>query len=90
MNWNMFDEAEPDHFLEEDSPIRWSFTEDLLQLQKDNITVDLGWYPECSVEGNYLLVLIKNEDWANPFFCFESRRKAAIIHKIEKNLMSGA
>jgi hypothetical protein len=89
VNWNIFDEAEPAHFVEEDTPFCWNFTEDLLQLHKDNITVDLGWYPEGKVEGNYLLVLIEKENWAKPVFSFESRDKAVIVHEIEKLLISG-
>lgn len=46
VQWNMFDEANPELFTDEESSYRWSFTEDLLQLQKDNLIVDLGWYPE--------------------------------------------
>ncbi|OPH47163.1 hypothetical protein BC351_11700 [Paenibacillus ferrarius] len=87
VNWNVFDEADPAHFVEEDTSFCWNFTEDLLQLHKDNIMVDLGWYPEAKVEGNYVLVLIKNEDWENPVIRFESRDIAVITHEIEQLLL---
>jgi len=87
VNWNMFDETDPNDFIEEDTILRWNFTEDLLQLQRDNNTVDLGWYPEGKIDGNYLLVLIKEDNWAKPLFSFESKDKAAIIQEIEKLLL---
>lgn len=86
VQWNMFDEADPVFFTEEDSDYRHSFVEDLLQLQKDKYTVDLGWYPEGKVEGEYLLVLIKNENWSEPLFNFSSRDKDRIIQEIERLL----
>jgi hypothetical protein len=88
VQWNMFDEADPVFFTEEDSDYRYSFMEDLLQLQKDSFTVDLGWYPEGKVDGEYLLVLIKNENWSEPIFDFSSRDKGRIIQEIERLLQN--
>ncbi|WP_028551083.1 hypothetical protein [Paenibacillus sp. UNC451MF] len=53
------------------------FTEDLLQIYKmglkngkwlipekgkERIVIDLGWYPDSSAEGEYILVIV-NENW---------------------------
>lgn len=80
---NTFTEAEPDLFNEEESNYCWEFTEDLLQLQIENLTLDLGWYPEAKVEGEYKLVLIKESDWENPLFLLETREKNRVIRAIE-------
>lgn len=86
VQWNMFDEADPIFFTEEDSSYRLHFSEDLLQLQKGNVIVDLGWYPEGKVVGNYLLILVKDKKWSEPVYSFESRDKEIVIKEIEKLL----
>jgi len=88
VTWNTFYEADPIHFNEEDSNFCLNFTEDLLQMKRGNIILDLGWYPECKVDGEYRLVVIQDEEWEKPFFSFETRDKATIIHKIEELLLS--
>lgn len=43
--------------------------EDLLQIQYgDNIILDVGWYPEFDISGNFLVQIIKNQDWSAPVF----------------------
>lgn len=43
--------------------------EDLLQIQyRDNIILDVGWYPEFDISGNFLVQIIKNQDWSTPVF----------------------
>lgn len=44
-------------------------SEDLLQIQYgDNIILDVGWYPEFDISGNFLVQIIKNQDWSTPVF----------------------
>lgn len=77
IGYNKFCDVEPkqdedgDGFLE-----NWSyFTEDILQMfkmeirdgkwiipEKNMLIIDLGWYPDSSVDGQYRLV-IANENW---------------------------
>lgn len=40
--------------------------EDLLQIEygKDYL-LDIGWYPEFNLKGNFIAYLIKNYDWNN-------------------------
>jgi hypothetical protein len=86
INFNILDDADPKSFIDQESENRWSFTEDLLQLEKENLIVDLGWYPEGKLDGNYLLVLIENENWEEPVFRIQSRDKTIIIYELEKLL----
>lgn len=61
--------------------------EDLLQLEKKNLLIDLGWYPEGDMQGSYQLYLvdkIQKNPFASPLKLFTSRSKTEIIEKIEK------
>lgn len=43
--------------------------EDLLQIEfPNNYLLDVGWYPENDIEGQFVLTLIKNFDWQNPIY----------------------
>ena len=45
-------------------------TEDMLQISyiknKDLYAIDVGWYPDCDINGHFRIVLIKNLDWISP------------------------
>ena len=60
--------------------------EDLLQLynEKANLIIDLGWYPSHSIDGNYILRLVKNYKWDCPLEQITSKSKREIIACIEK------
>ena len=46
-----------------------SLKEDLLQISfSENIILDLGWYPEYNIRGNFVLQIIKEYDWENPIY----------------------
>lgn len=53
----------------------WSFKEDILQVRYNNIYVlDLGWYPEFDLKrGSFKLVVVKIDDWLNPYFSKRTR-----------------
>ena len=43
--------------------------EDLAQLQYPNgIALDIGWYPSFDRDGEFVLLLIRNEAWETPVF----------------------
>lgn len=43
--------------------------EDLLQIEfPNNYLLDVGWYPEYKIEGQFVLTLIKNLDWQHPVY----------------------
>lgn len=38
--------------------------EDLLQIELNNTyIIDVGWYPEFEIKGNFKIVVIENYDW---------------------------
>jgi hypothetical protein len=43
--------------------------EDLAQVRFDqNTMLDIGWYPEFSREGSFVVVVIRNEEWESPIY----------------------
>ena len=60
------------------------FLQDLLHLEHKfyGIAIDLGWTPEADPNGSYELTVIKNKDWNNPLFHYESKNKDDIVEKI--------
>ena len=88
VEYNQFRDIKPNSGIkviglpEEDA---WSlFTQDLLHLKHEsyNIRIDLGWSPEASPEGFYLLTVLKDKDWRNPLYYYESKNKGDIVEKI--------
>ncbi len=82
---------EYNHFTEYDINIHnkkdlFELHEDLLQLynEKANLLIDLGWYPSYDINGNYLLLLVKNFQWDCPLEQISSKSKKEIIAYIEK------
>lgn len=87
VRYNNFREIDPKKLETEDD--RWfMFTESLLQLyhEKSSITLDLGWYPDLSSDGNYLVLIVKNTDWDNPIQEFSSDDYTEVIDFIEFHL----
>ncbi|MDE7324779.1 MAG: hypothetical protein K2N63_00615 [Lachnospiraceae bacterium] len=60
--------------------------EDLLQLccEKENLIIDLGWYPNYDANGNYILMLVKDYKWDWPLAQVSSKSKKEIVACIEK------
>lgn len=45
----------------------FEFKEDICQIEYDNgYLIDIGYYPEFSIDGNFKVYLIKDLDWENP------------------------
>ncbi|MBT2259869.1 hypothetical protein [Bacillus safensis] len=87
VRYNNFREIDPKKLETEDD--RWfMFTESLLQLyhEKSSITLDLGWYPDLSSDGNYIVLIVKNTDWDNPIQEFSSDDYTKVIDFIEFHL----
>lgn len=43
--------------------------EDLLQvIYDDDYLIDVGWYPEFNIKGDFNVKVIKEFDWDNPLF----------------------
>lgn len=63
----------------------WSeLSEDILNIvnYKSNIVIDVGWYPECSRNGHYGLVVIENNEWLRPVESLVTRNTNELIEKI--------
>lgn len=63
-----------DFNIKKDIPLEeqiWELKEDLLQVKysfrnKDVYLIDVGWYPEFNVNGEFRLCLVKNYNWDIP------------------------
>ncbi|CAH8713345.1 hypothetical protein M5W83_26685 [Paenibacillus thiaminolyticus] len=88
VNKNNFWEIDPCN-LDPDDDIWFMFTDSLLQLhhQKKSITLDMGWRPDFLPEGNFLVVILINEDWDKPIERFESNNYIEVIEFIETKLL---
>lgn len=40
--------------------------DDLIQIRRFNVIIDMGWTPELDREGSFKITVVKNEDWDNP------------------------
>lgn len=47
----------------------FELTEDLVLIEySENLMLDIGWYPEFSLDGNLIVKVIKNKEWNKPIF----------------------
>lgn len=66
-----------------------SLTEDLLQVEyPNNYLIDLGWYPECNANGNFVITVIYNFDWGKPILkkeldCNQDLIRNALLEAIQ-------
>ncbi|MBR9860214.1 hypothetical protein GYB22_05605 [bacterium] len=61
--------------------------EDLLQISNASkkLVIDLGWYGDISsASGSFKILVIKNENWDDPFYQFESRNSDIIYDKLNE------
>ena len=58
--------------------------QDLLQIknEKEKLLLDLGWYPEADPDGQFELVVIKNDDWENPHYIYKTKSKVSVLKAI--------
>lgn len=60
-------------------------TEDLLQVKFPNgYLLDIGWYPECDIDGEFLIQLIKSENWEVPVCQSRCRKKKGFIQNLNQ------
>jgi len=53
--------------------------------------LDIGWYPEFSARGSFVISLIRNQDWQNPIHCEKAKNWAELkiaLENVLKNLES--
>jgi hypothetical protein len=40
--------------------------EDMAQIEYSGLLIDIGWHPDSSPKGSFLIMVIRNEDWEAP------------------------
>lgn len=48
--------------------------------------LDIGWYPEFSTYGSFVISLIRNQDWQNPTHCEKAKNWAELKIALENIL----
>lgn len=93
--FNEFFMLDPEQCTDCDENFWDNFVEDMLYIvneqtyKKDKktycnkIAIDLGWYPELDVNGEFVLYVIKNDDWEHPLEEFRNRSQKEIVDRIE-------
>lgn len=57
--------------------------EDLIQvIYKNGYILDVGWYPEFNINGNFKTVIINNYDWDRPIFSKTCNNLSALNKQI--------
>ena len=88
MIFNKFEDIDPETLPAEDEAWLFAFNEDILymckQTEKQELALDLGWYPDGDPDGQFVLQAILNGDWNKPLLEFCSRSKDEIVRMLEK------
>lgn len=59
-------------------------TEDLVQVSFGaQVLLDVGWYPECSASGSFVVAVVENGDWDAPIFRAEAATLAELVGAVE-------
>ncbi|WP_010304501.1 hypothetical protein [Candidatus Odyssella thessalonicensis] len=89
VEWNVFYDMSPP-FYNEAEPLWELFKEDMLYIKHKNIpySVDLGWSPENSPAGNFVLRLLKDENWKTPVLEVTSPNKDEIVEKLNELILA--
>ena len=86
--FNKFEDIDPETLPSEDEAWLFAFNEDILymrkQTEKQELALDLGWYPDGDPDGQFVLQAILNGDWNKPLLKFCSRSKDEIVQTLEK------
>lgn len=57
--------------------------EDLIQVQyNESILIDIGWYPEFSTYGSFIVNVVENADWENPLEQCKAKSYRALVNCI--------
>jgi hypothetical protein len=63
--------------------------EDLIQVQFRNaIILDLGWYPEFDPRGQFVLTVVRDQDWENPILQLKFRELSQLILNLNRAIES--
>lgn len=65
----------------------YSLKEDLIQVDYDErYIIDIGWYPEFSLDGSFRIVAIENYDWGSPLFTYSCKTLEQLHSAIEESV----
>lgn len=93
--FNKLEDIEPDQIVSDDKEWGFLFVEDITYMVKEvtykenkqtikhTIAIDLGWYPDGDLGGNYRLVTILDDNWENPVLTVETRSTQEIVDTME-------
>lgn len=93
--WNKLEDVEPDRTAPDDPRWLFTFVQDMTYIvteysYKENrqtvthtLAIDLGWYPEGDVHGQYALSAILDDDWDNPVLTAKTRSTREIADTME-------
>ena len=68
----------------------WELRQDLIQVEykNRNLIIDVGWYPDFNPEGQFVIQVIKNQDWEQPVLRREAfsveESKVCVAELVEK------
>jgi hypothetical protein len=64
--------------------------EDLFQvgydIQNIHYTIDVGWYPESSINGCFMIVIVKNSNWEGPLYKKRTRDYKQLNKYMEESI----
>ncbi len=96
VKWNKLKDIEPDNIEHEDEAWLYTFVEDMTYLVREDtykenkkiithtLAIDLGWYPDGDMKGNYRLIAILDNDWSNPILELKTRSTQEVADTIEQ------
>lgn len=93
--WNKLEDIEPDDINPDDDAWLFVFLQDMVYITteytykkdkktiKRTLAIDLGWYPDGDVNGNYRLVAILDDNWSEPILEMETRSTKEVADTME-------
>lgn len=82
ITFNNFDDISPDKPLSEQLDV---LKEDLLQLEiGEDYLIDVGYYPEFSLDGEFKVFIIRDHDWAEPLRVKSCKTTELLIEYIQE------
>lgn len=96
MVFNKFEDIDPETLSVDGKEWLSALNEDILlmtctltrrrngETEKQELAIDLGWYPDGEPDGKFVLQAVLDSDWCDPLMKFSSRSKDEIVKTLEK------
>lgn len=66
---------------------KFSLKEDILQIEYGPLyLIDIGWYPELSINGRFLIKLVHNFNWENLVCEVEAKDLSSLQKQLQKTI----